>query len=142
MPQVHQVTRQVEYRGDLVSLTEALVGFPSGGQILMSGATYQQIYGRLHTVSFKDHTIKGLQLPTLKQPVKAPGNLLWHATWLLTLQAPNQGSVSAAAAVLKHVQVCCKQCSSQQCCADSHAMLSALCVKCAHCVKCLRPLLP
>ena len=50
--QVHHVTRQVEYRGDVVSLTEALVGFPAGGQVLLSGSTYQRVYGRLHTVKF------------------------------------------------------------------------------------------
>ena len=52
--QAHHVTRQVEYRGDVISLTEALVGFPAGGQILLSDATYQRIYGRLHTLNFKD----------------------------------------------------------------------------------------
>ena len=52
--QAHHVIRQVEYRGDVVSLTEALVGFPAGGQILLSDATYQGLYGRLHTLNFKD----------------------------------------------------------------------------------------
>ena len=52
--QAHHVTRQVEYRGDVVSLTEVLVGFPAGGQILLSDATYRRLYGRLHTVNFKD----------------------------------------------------------------------------------------
>ena len=44
------MTRQIEYHGELVSLTEAIVGFPVGGQVLISGSTYQRIYGRLHTV--------------------------------------------------------------------------------------------
>ena len=48
------MTRQVEYRGDVVSVTEALIGFPAGGQILLSDATYQRVYGRLHAVNFKD----------------------------------------------------------------------------------------
>ena len=52
--QVHHVTRQIEYRGNVVSLTEALVGFPSGGQVLLSGSTYQRIYGNLHAVQFDD----------------------------------------------------------------------------------------
>ena len=52
--QVHHVTRQIEYRGNVVALTESLVGFPSGGQVLMSGSTYQRIYGNLHTVQFDD----------------------------------------------------------------------------------------
>ena len=48
--QVHHVTRQIEYHGELMSLTEAIVGFPVGGQVLISGSTYQRIYGRLHTI--------------------------------------------------------------------------------------------
>ena len=43
--QVHHVTRQIEYHGELMSLTEAIVGFPVGGQVLISGSTYQRIYG-------------------------------------------------------------------------------------------------
>ena len=54
MTQVHHVTRQIEYKGDVVSLTEALVGFPAGGQILLSGSTYQRVYGQLHTLKFDD----------------------------------------------------------------------------------------
>ena len=58
--QAHHVTWQVEYRGDVISLTEALVGFPAGGQVLLSDATYQRIYGRLHTVNFTDQKKKGV----------------------------------------------------------------------------------
>lgn len=47
---MHHVTRQIEYLGELMSLTEAIVGFPVGGQVLISGSTYQRIYGRLHTI--------------------------------------------------------------------------------------------
>ena len=54
------MTRQVEYRGDVVALTEALVGFPSGGQVLMSGSTYQRVYGNLHTVQLDDHLLTKL----------------------------------------------------------------------------------
>ena len=53
--QAHHVTRQIEYRGDVISLTEALVGFPAGGQVLLSDGTYQRIYGRLHTINLKEH---------------------------------------------------------------------------------------
>ena len=49
------MTRQIEYQGDVVALTEALVGFPSGGQVLLSGSTYQRVYGNLHTVQFDAH---------------------------------------------------------------------------------------
>ena len=54
--QVHHMTRQVEYRGDVVTLTESLVGFPAGGQVLLSGSTYQRVYGHLHSVQFTDQT--------------------------------------------------------------------------------------
>lgn len=50
------MTRQVEYRGDVVTLTESLVGFPAGGQVLLSGSTYQRVYGHLHSVQFTDQT--------------------------------------------------------------------------------------
>lgn len=56
--QVHHVTRQVEYRGDVVSLAEALVDFPAGGQVLLSGSTYQRVYGRLHILKFDDRMPK------------------------------------------------------------------------------------
>ncbi|DBA68431.1 TPA: hypothetical protein ACH3X2_013731 [Trebouxia sp. C0005] len=72
--QVHHVTRQVEYRGDVVSLTDALVGFPAGGQVLISGSTYQRVYGRLHTVKF-DNQLPG-QTPhedTAAPAVSRPG---------------------------------------------------------------------
>lgn len=52
------MTRQVEYRGDVVSLTEALMDFPAGGQVLLSGSTYQRMYGRLHTLKFDDRVPK------------------------------------------------------------------------------------
>ena len=55
-PQAHHMTRQVEYRGDVISLTEALVGFPAGGQVLLSDSTYQRIYGRLDTIHLKEYT--------------------------------------------------------------------------------------
>ena len=60
------MTRQVEYKGDVVSLTEALVGFPAGGQVLLSGSTYQRIYGRLHTVKFDDRVPKELFKPFIR----------------------------------------------------------------------------
>lgn len=68
------MTRQVEYRGDVVSLTEALVGFPSGGQVLMSGSTYQRVYGNLHSVQFDDHLLAKLTRPTLP---KRPQGMYW-----------------------------------------------------------------
>ena len=48
--QVHNVTKQVEYRGELVQLTEALSHLPTGGQVLLSDTTYLLVASRLHDV--------------------------------------------------------------------------------------------
>ena len=69
--QVHHVTRQVEYRGDVVTLTEALVGFPAGGQVLMSGSTYQRVYGNLHAVQFDDRLLAKLSTPPAEKKTSA-----------------------------------------------------------------------
>ena len=46
--QVHNVTKQVEYRGELVQLTESLSHLPTGGQVLLSDTTYLLVASRLH----------------------------------------------------------------------------------------------
>lgn len=61
------MTRQIEYHGELMSLAETIVGFPVGGQILISGWTYQRIYGRLHTIGAlapvkTEHKLRGASL--------------------------------------------------------------------------------
>ena len=48
--QVHSTTRQVEYRGELVELTDSFAMLPAGGQVLLSDSTFQRIGGRLHEV--------------------------------------------------------------------------------------------
>lgn len=42
----HDVTKQVEYIGNVQNLVEKLSDLPAGGQILMGALTYQRIYGR------------------------------------------------------------------------------------------------
>ena len=42
------MTKQVEYRGELVQLTEALSHLPAGGQVLLSDPTYLLVASRLH----------------------------------------------------------------------------------------------
>ena len=42
----HDVTKQVEYIGNVQNLVEKLSDLPAGGQILMAALTYQRIYGR------------------------------------------------------------------------------------------------
>ena len=54
--QVHNVTKQVEYRGELVQLTEALSHLPTGGQVLLSDTTYLLVASRLHDVKLPTAT--------------------------------------------------------------------------------------
>ena len=42
----HDVTKQVEYIGNVQNLVEKLSDLPAGGQILMGALSYQRIYGR------------------------------------------------------------------------------------------------
>ena len=56
--QVHRANKHVEYRGDIVELTDALLRLPAGGQVLLSDTTFQRIGGRLHEVK-----LPSLQLP-------------------------------------------------------------------------------
>lgn len=64
----HEVTKQVEYIGDVQNLVEKLSDLPAGGQILMGPLTYQRIYGRL-----EEFRIHSLQL-AYEQPSRAPGH--------------------------------------------------------------------
>lgn len=65
----HEVTKQVEYIGDVQNLVEKLSDLPAGGQILMGPLTYQRIYGRL-----EEFQIHSLQL-AYEQPSRAPGHV-------------------------------------------------------------------
>ena len=40
----------MEYRGEIVDLTNSLLQLPAGGQVLLSDTTFQRIGGRLHEV--------------------------------------------------------------------------------------------
>lgn len=44
------MTKQVEYRGELVRLTEALSHLPTGGQVLLSDPTFRLVAHRLHNL--------------------------------------------------------------------------------------------
>lgn len=48
--QVHSETKQTEYSGAVVELTEAISKLPTGGQCAVSGTTFQRLLGRLHEV--------------------------------------------------------------------------------------------
>ena len=63
---MHSTNRHVEYRGEIVELTELLLRLPAGGQILLSDTTFQRIGGRLHEV----------KLPAfqLQRPSEGPRN--------------------------------------------------------------------
>jgi len=44
----------VEYRGEIVELTNSLLQLPAGGQVLLSDTTFQRIGGRLHEIKLPD----------------------------------------------------------------------------------------
>ena len=56
--QVHSATKHVEYRGEIMELSESLLELPAGGQVILSDTTFQHIGGRLHEV----------KLPSLEVP--------------------------------------------------------------------------
>ena len=44
------MTKQVEYRGEMIELTESLSHLPAGGQVLLSDTTIQPTASRLHEI--------------------------------------------------------------------------------------------
>ncbi|KAL3161919.1 hypothetical protein ABBQ38_009004 [Trebouxia sp. C0009 RCD-2024] len=61
----HDVTKQVEYIGDVQNLVEKLSDLPAGGQVLMGPLTYQRIYSRLE--EFRIHCLQ----KSYEQPARA-----------------------------------------------------------------------
>lgn len=59
--QVHSTRKHVEYRGEIVELTNSLLQLPAGGQVLLSDTTFQRIGGRLHEVKLP--TLQGQRPP-------------------------------------------------------------------------------
>jgi len=55
---VHNVTKQVEYRGEMIELTESLSHLPAGGQVLLSDTTSQRTAGRLHEIHLPAFTFQ------------------------------------------------------------------------------------
>eukprot|EP00891_Asterochloris_glomerata_P007201 jgi/Astpho2/7201/Aster-01519 len=47
---VHSITKQVEYKGAVVELTETISHLPAGSQLLFSSATFEKLFGRLHEI--------------------------------------------------------------------------------------------
>ena len=52
------MTKQVEYRGEMVDLTESLTHLPAGGQVVLSDATFQRLEGELHHVQLPAFTFQ------------------------------------------------------------------------------------
>ena len=48
--QVHSITKQIEYKGTVVELTETISHLPAGSQLLFSSATFERMFGRLHEI--------------------------------------------------------------------------------------------
>ncbi|KAL0023908.1 hypothetical protein WJX79_009620 [Trebouxia sp. C0005] len=55
---VHNMTKQVEYRGEMIELTESLSHLPAGGQVLLSDTTSQRTAGRLHEIHLPAFTFQ------------------------------------------------------------------------------------
>ncbi len=52
------MTKQVEYRGEMIELTESLSHLPAGGQVLLSDTTSQRTAGRLHEIHLPAFTFQ------------------------------------------------------------------------------------
>ena len=64
----HEVTKQVEYIGDVQNLVEKLSDLPAGGQVLMGPLTYQRIYSRLEELRI--HSLqKSYEQPARSAPL-------------------------------------------------------------------------
>ena len=73
--QVHNVTKQVEYRGELVEVTESLSHLPSGGQVLLSHTTYRGICQHAQDIKLPSPTAR-VSKPVLDWHL--PGQLVRH----------------------------------------------------------------
>ncbi|KAK9822556.1 hypothetical protein WJX74_004389 [Apatococcus lobatus] len=57
--QVQPTTKQLEYIGEMVRCTDAIVNLPVGGQVLMGAATFLRTNGRLHQLSLPPELYEG-----------------------------------------------------------------------------------
>ena len=73
----HDVTKQVEYIGDVQNLVEKLSDLPAGGQVLMGPLTYQRIYSRLE--EFRIHSLQ----KSYEQPARCA--ICYMAGWIAFL---------------------------------------------------------
>ncbi len=79
----HDVTKQVEYIGDVQNLVEKLSDLPAGGQVLMGPLTYQRIYSRLE--EFRIHSLQ----KSYEQPARSACSVLFHTQHGVELSAGN-----------------------------------------------------
>lgn len=80
----HDVTKQVEYIGDVQNLVEKLSDLPAGGQVLMGPLTYQRTYSRLE--EFRIHCLqKSYEQParSISAMLLSPDNT--HMTAVITI---------------------------------------------------------
>lgn len=81
----HDVTKQVEYIGDVQNLVEKLSDLPAGGQVLMGPLTYQRVYSRLE--EFRIHCLQ----KSYEQPARSAPHLCCLAA--LTIQCTPPSSL-------------------------------------------------
>ena len=77
--QVHNVTKQVEYRGELVQLTEALSHLPAGGQVLLSDTTFKLVAHRLHDIVLPPVSALAPELSTRSRRLRLVSHPRLHA---------------------------------------------------------------
>lgn len=87
----HDVTKQVEYIGDVQNLVEKLSDLPAGGQVLMGPLTYQRIYSRLE--EFRIHSLQ----KSYEQPARSKASASLFVM-LLSTNNTHQIGVSSLAA--------------------------------------------
>ena len=68
--QVHSITKQLEYKGKMVDLTETISHLPAGSQVLLSSASFEKLFGRLHEIRLTAASGPSQGSPQFKQHSK------------------------------------------------------------------------
>ena len=72
--QVHSTAKHVEYRGEIMELSESLLQLPAGGQVVLSDTTFQHIGGRLHEIKLPSLEVQKPRRHSLDGPHRGKGD--------------------------------------------------------------------
>ncbi|DBA88295.1 TPA: hypothetical protein ACH3X1_016535 [Trebouxia sp. C0004] len=89
---VHNVTKQVEYRGEIIELSESLSHLPAGGQVLLSDTTSQRTAGRLHEIHLPAFTFQCAKSCLSRAQSKISFEGLRHAVSKVLVVSPSMKS--------------------------------------------------